>query len=147
VGPVIELLELLASPWNLLWALVGFGFAPGFCLRLIVMLYPSEHPRRRELVAELYTMKRAERPLFVAEQLETALFEGLGARFKLQSRKERDQALVEQLALLINDGRVIDIRIVKKKRVELELEDGFVEICTQDQLDRVIEMNLESRGH
>ncbi len=30
-----ELLEIVTSPWNLLWVLVVFGLAPGLCLRLI----------------------------------------------------------------------------------------------------------------
>jgi ABC-type uncharacterized transport system permease subunit len=77
----------VANPVNLLWILIIFGFAPGFVLRTIVLCYPRKCPRRRELVAELYAMKRYERPLWVAEQIETALFEGLGLR--LAQRRER----------------------------------------------------------
>jgi len=88
-----ELLELVASPLNILWVLLGFGFAPGFCLRLIVLLYPVGHPRRKELVAELYVIKRPLRPLFVAEQLETALFEGIKERRKAgRDKQERARA-------------------------------------------------------
>jgi hypothetical protein len=76
-----ELLQVLTSPWNFLWTLVAFGFAPGFCLRLIVLAYPRDDPRRQELIAELYAVPRINRPLWVAEQLEVALFEGLGQRF------------------------------------------------------------------
>ena len=72
-----ELLDVAASPWSLVLVLIVFGFAPGACLRLIVLLYPRGHPRRAELIAELYTVPRVERPLWVAEQLEVALFEGL----------------------------------------------------------------------
>lgn len=75
-----ELMEVVASWWNLLLVLLVFGFAPGFCLRLIVLAYPRGHPRRAELIAQLYTVPRKERPLWVAEQLEVALFEGLGQR-------------------------------------------------------------------
>ncbi len=60
--------------------LVVFGFAPGFCLRLIVLAYPRSDPRRTELIAELYAVPRIQRPLWVAEQLEVGLFEGLGHR-------------------------------------------------------------------
>ena len=94
VGLMNELLELLASPWNFLWVLVVFGFAPGFCLRLIIRLYPADHPRRRELLAELYAMKRSERPIFVMEQLETAIFEGIGARKHRRSDKNRTVPLL-----------------------------------------------------
>ena len=61
--------------------IVVFGFAPGFCLRLIVLAYPRSDPRRTELMAELYAVPRIERPLWVAEQVEVALFEGLPHRF------------------------------------------------------------------
>jgi len=62
------------------FALLVFGFAPGAALRLIVLLYPRDHPRRRELIGELYRYPRIERPFWVAQQLETALFEGLPGR-------------------------------------------------------------------
>jgi hypothetical protein len=77
-----ELFEAVASWRNLLMVLVVFGFAPGFVLRLLVRLYPKDDPRRRELIAELYAMPRRERPLWVAEQLETVLFEGLPSRIR-----------------------------------------------------------------
>jgi hypothetical protein len=75
-----ELLEAVASWPSLLMVIVVFGFAPGFCLRLIVLAYPRSDPRRRELIAELYAVPRIQRPLWVAEQLEVALFEGLSHR-------------------------------------------------------------------
>ena len=76
-----ELLDTVASWPSLLLVVVVFGFAPGFCLRLLVLAYPRSDPRRTELIAELYTVPRIHRPLWVAEQLETALFEGLPHRF------------------------------------------------------------------
>jgi AAA domain len=75
-----ELLLAVASWQTLLFVLIVFGFAPGFVLRLLVRLYPPRDPRRRELVSELYAMDRIKRPLFVVEQLETVLFEGLPHR-------------------------------------------------------------------
>lgn len=77
---ISELLKVLSSPLDFLWVVVVFGFAPGFCLRLIVRAYPRNDPRRSELIAELYAVPRIKRPLWVAEQLEVALFEGLGHR-------------------------------------------------------------------
>ena len=62
--------------------LAAFGLVPGFLLRLIVRVYPKSHARRRELVAELYTIDYKERPFFVAQQLELAITEGIAARLR-----------------------------------------------------------------
>jgi len=60
-----------------------FGFFPGFVLRLLILLYPADDPRRSELPAEMYVVVgRMERIEWVFQQLETALFEGVGARLK-----------------------------------------------------------------
>jgi hypothetical protein len=82
-----ELLDTVVSWRSLLLVIVVFGFAPGFCLRLLVRAYPRSDPRRTELIAELYTVPRVERPLWVAEQLETALFEGLPHRLSVVLRE------------------------------------------------------------
>ncbi|MGH3936558.1 MAG: hypothetical protein ACRDS1_16530 [Pseudonocardiaceae bacterium] len=84
-----ELLEAVASWPSLGLIVVVFGFAPGFCLRLIVFVYPRSDPRRAELIAELYAVPRIQRPLWVAEQLEVALFEGLGHRVSAVIRRRR----------------------------------------------------------
>jgi hypothetical protein len=75
-----ELLDTVASWPSLLLVVLVFGFAPGFCLRLLVLAYPRSDPRRTELIAELYVVPRIHRPLWVAEQLEIALCEGLPHR-------------------------------------------------------------------
>jgi hypothetical protein len=49
-------------------------------MRLLRLIYPKDDPRRAELLAELYAMKWIERPLFVGEQLETVLCEGVPVR-------------------------------------------------------------------
>lgn len=72
--------HVLAWPTFLL-ALLVFGFAPGTALRIIVLVYKREDPRRQELLSELYHVSRIERPFWVAEQLELALVEGLRDRF------------------------------------------------------------------
>lgn len=82
-----ELLEVAASWPSLLLVLLVFGFAPGFCLRLIVLMYPRSNPRRAELIAELYAVPRIQRPLWVAEKLEVALFEGLAHRVSAAIRR------------------------------------------------------------
>jgi hypothetical protein len=77
---ITELLKAAASWPSLMLIVLTFGFAPGFCLRLIVLAYPRNDPRRAELVAEIYAVPRIQRPFWVAEQLEVALFEGLPHR-------------------------------------------------------------------
>jgi hypothetical protein len=82
-----ELLKALTSPWNFLLVVLVFGLAPGLCLRVIVLAYPRDDPRREELIAELYGVPRITRPLWVAEQLEVALFEGLAHRVSAAIRR------------------------------------------------------------
>jgi DNA-binding transcriptional MerR regulator len=88
------MLELVV--WPLLMGLVLLGLLPGASLRLIVRIYPKGHPRRRELVAELYTIDYQKRLFFVAQNLELALFEGLPARWK-RRRRRSDVAGAEAL--------------------------------------------------
>ncbi len=77
---MITMMHAILS-WRLLvLALLVFGFAPGATLRLIVLMYMKDDPRRDELIAELYVVPRTERPFWVMEQLETAIFEGLKDR-------------------------------------------------------------------
>ncbi|WP_336156711.1 hypothetical protein [Amycolatopsis sp. VC5-11] len=79
---VTELLQSVASWPTLLIAILLYGFAPGFVLRLVVMVYERDDPRRAELIAELYEVPRLKRPFWVAEQIETAIFDGLGPRIR-----------------------------------------------------------------
>jgi hypothetical protein len=79
-----------------------FGFLPAFVLRVIVRLYPKNDPRRRELIAELYILKRFERPMWVAEQIETGLFEGPSARRR--ERRARRSAYVPGCRSRIEPG-------------------------------------------
>ena len=73
-------LDLVLSWQAFLLVLLVFGFAPGAVLRLIVHAFPAGDLRRHELLAELHVVPWAERPLWVAAQLEVALFEGLWGR-------------------------------------------------------------------
>jgi hypothetical protein len=61
-------------------AMVALGFAPSIVIRIIVLAFERSDARRRELLAELYRVPRWERPLWVAEQVEVALIEGIGGR-------------------------------------------------------------------
>ena len=84
-----DLLQAVASWQALVGALILFGFAPGVALRTILLIYPRSHPRRAELIGELYCYPRWERPFWVAEQLEVAIFEGLPGRRKNTLRQLR----------------------------------------------------------
>jgi hypothetical protein len=75
-----ELLQAVASWQALGGVLLLFGFGPGVVLRTVLLIYPKSHPRRRELIGELYACPRWDRPLWVAEQFEVAIFEGLSHR-------------------------------------------------------------------
>jgi Uncharacterized protein conserved in bacteria (DUF2314) len=75
-----EFLNAIVSWETFLISLLVFGFAPGAVLRLIVLAFRRDDPRRREMLAELYRVPRLERPYWVFEQLEVALFEGIWER-------------------------------------------------------------------
>jgi hypothetical protein len=75
-----ELLNAIVAWKTFLVALLVFGPAPGAVLRLIVLAFRPDDPRRRELLAELHRVPRWERPFWVLQQLEVAPVRGhLGA--------------------------------------------------------------------
>lgn len=64
-------------------ALLIFGFLPGAVVRVIAGLaFTRDDPRRAEMIAEVYEVPRWARPMWVFQQLEVALFEGVGPRLK-----------------------------------------------------------------
>jgi len=75
-------LDAVLSPVTFVLILLIYGFAPGALLRIIVLAFRADDPRRAELRAELYAVPRLERPLWVAEQIEVAIWEGLWGRLK-----------------------------------------------------------------
>ena len=82
-------------------ALLVFGLAPGIVLRLLLLIYPRGHPRRSELLAELYAVPMVLRPFWVAQQLEVALFEGLPSRWATRHRMSpKGRARVLTLAVV-----------------------------------------------
>ncbi|MGW5227484.1 hypothetical protein ACWEP5_21365 [Nocardia niigatensis] len=122
------ILEVVAS-WKtlsaFLLAVAVFGFFPGFVLRLIVRIYPRDDPRRRELPAELYTVKLLMRPFWVAEQLETVLFDGTESRFlKWHTARVEEQMKADALEALdraamrvitergVSDDDVIHVEVI-----------------------------------
>jgi hypothetical protein len=77
---VTEFVDAVASLKSLLLVLLVFGFAPGAVVRLISLVFHRDDPRRQEMRAELHAVPRLERPLWVAQQLEVVIFEGLRDR-------------------------------------------------------------------
>lgn len=106
-----EILAGLTSWQALVIGLLVFGLAPGILLRAIVLLYRSDDPARREVLAELRAVPRWERPFWVAEQLEAALFEGFVARVRIAIAYKRGfrsgQREVQRTLLDHLDGRRI----------------------------------------
>jgi DNA-binding transcriptional MerR regulator len=110
VGAVLMFsLTFHSMTWPMvLIVLFAWGFAPGAVLRLIVLLFPKGDPRRLELLGELHAVPRLERPLWVLEQLEVGLFEGLRHRWD-RGRAHKQVATPEPLEqrLLFADDVVI----------------------------------------
>ncbi|MEX1142596.1 MAG: DUF2314 domain-containing protein [Thermoleophilaceae bacterium] len=118
--------------------LVGYGFAPGAALRLIVLAFPRDDFRREELLAELYAVPRRERPVWVFEQLEVALSEGLLGRarwaatgrvihrWRLKSGLERHRESPSTFEVPSDDEK---ISIAPRMSVKLifEMRDGWGE--------------------
>jgi hypothetical protein len=130
--------QLLAWP-TLGIALLVFGFAPGAVMRLIVLFYRRGNPRRQELLGELYAVPRIERPFWVVEQLEVALFEGLRDRIKASLdkaakragrklihlemlREEMDANGLRKVTVALSDGTVL----------QAEPDDPFVSLLADD---------------
>ena len=96
-------------------ALFVFGLAPGAALRLIVLAFRRDDPRRRELLAELRAVPRIERPFWVSEQLEIALFEGLSSRFghwRMQWAIHRGRSLgyfANRSLLVTSEGKLLAV--------------------------------------
>jgi Uncharacterized protein conserved in bacteria (DUF2314) len=75
-----EFLSAIVSWKTFVVSLLVFGFAPGAVLRVLVLAFHRDDPRRSEMLAELYRVPRLERPYWVFEQLERALAEGVYER-------------------------------------------------------------------
>jgi len=89
-----------------------FGVAPGFCLRLIVMAFPRGHDRRKELLAEFYEVPYAKRPLWVASQLEVAVFEGFGSHLaKLANKLKTRRAAVYAVDIVPTNAGRLDLAV------------------------------------
>ena len=77
-----EVLPFLVSWQTWVSVVLMFGIAPGLMLRLISLAFHPSDPRRKELLGELPHVPYLERPLWVAQQLEVAVCEGLRDRIE-----------------------------------------------------------------
>jgi hypothetical protein len=93
-------LILNAFTWpTLAIAVLVFGFAPGVALRVIVLAFRDDL-RRKELLAELHTVPRLERPFWVAEQLEVASLR-VCATVSLRGVANRSLRLIKMISQLL----------------------------------------------
>ena len=121
---MVELFDAVTSWRSVLVAVGAFGFAPGFVLRLAVKIYPRDDPRRQEVIADLYVMRRIERPFYVAEQLETVLVEGLPERLsRMASRVLRPQRVRRRIRRIRQLAHIIDVVAYGTEGGELSTED------------------------
>lgn len=77
--------DMLSAPTSLqalVLVLLVFGVAPGLALRFMTLAFHRDDPRRDELRAELHVVPTLERPVWVAQQLETVIFDGLRDRIE-----------------------------------------------------------------
>ena len=81
-----DLLEALKSPWQFLLAAIFIGFIPRLILRVVLFAYRKDNPHRREILAEYFAVPRIWRLIWVFEQAEAALFEGLPERWSKRRR-------------------------------------------------------------
>ena len=91
---MLELLDGLRAWQLLIVALAVYGFFPGVVLRFILLAFRRSDPRRAEMLAELRAVTRWERPFWVAEQAEVALFEGLLERIRSRLRTSRTRSAI-----------------------------------------------------
>jgi hypothetical protein len=82
------------SPGVLLLASAAVGAAllltvalmPDKVLRVLLQIYPKGHPRRVELEAEFFAMRRREQVAWLAELVEVVLFDGIPARMHARTQ-------------------------------------------------------------
>jgi hypothetical protein len=94
---MLELLEGLKAWQVLIVALAVYGFLPGLALRIILLGFRRNDPRRAEIRAERAAVPRWELPFWVADQLERALFEGLFERIRSRLTTSRRRTVPADL--------------------------------------------------
>ncbi|MGW5721582.1 hypothetical protein ACWEVP_35785 [Amycolatopsis sp. NPDC003865] len=120
-----------------------FGTAPMLVLRVAVLLYPPNHPRRRELVAEIFEVPYKERILWIASQIVTIAFEGISARIKHLARSRGDakengdesEDSVRSLKSRLGEDGIPLIAILRHPQPVPDGGRDFREILFTEQLD------------
>lgn len=120
-----ELIDAAVVWPTLLVALAIFGAAPNLALRLLLRAYPKDHPRRAELWAELQVVPRWERPFWVCEQVDGALFEGLKSRRRRKAVQGHDISLDFALRILRTGSSVVVLSASGRPVAELNPGDSF----------------------
>lgn len=138
-----DMTALLTWP-TLIVALAVFGVAPGVVLRLIVLLYRRDNPRRQELLGELYGVPRIERPFWVAEQLEVAFFEGLRDRFRAWLAKWLADRTAE---LAAEHARKLDLAGERAFMLELGVHEREAQLRAREARLRGQEARRIAREH
>lgn len=67
--------------WRTWLAMVVLVFTPGLILRVALLVYPRGDERRIELLAEMYAVPVWRRPLWVIQQVEVVVWEGIPERW------------------------------------------------------------------
>lgn len=113
-------------PVGLMTVGVAFALLPGLILRLVVLAYPKDHPRRPEVLAEFYSIPYPSRVLFVIETCEMSVSEALPARLR-SAKSSIDRRAVKKA-----------IRVLSKEYASGDRERliaDLVEMCS----DRTLE--------
>jgi hypothetical protein len=125
----------MMSPWySVLVAAVILAFValPGAFLRLGVLLFPKDHERRCELVAELYHVPRWKRPVWVAGNLIRCFSEGPLVRIQAKQvkkavylRLKREQAERELDQAMREWGRNQGMNVTDRGPIPKEVVDAY----------------------
>jgi len=136
-----DIISVAAGAWyhlplGILIVGVTFGFMPGLVLNLGVLIYPKDHPRRKELIAELHEVPYFKRAFWVFYALQLAVTEGISARidvirdrrfYRLCDRREAVlQDLNRQLANFTGDYHVEAYSKSRNRLCWLVVKDGKV---------------------
>ena len=133
-----EMVDLIVSWPSFAGVLIVFGFAPRAVLRIIVLAFERDDPRRDELLAEVNAVPRLERPFWVAEQLEVAVFEGLRDRvvwlatgrvihrWRLGSGVESNRLYPDTFEIPTDDDKAA-IKTGDSVRAMFQMRDGWCE--------------------
>ncbi|HYQ69075.1 hypothetical protein [Actinophytocola sp.] len=96
------------------------GFLPTFVLRVGLLFYPKDHPRRAEFIAELATIPWRERPKWVAGMLPHCLFEGPSARLRQRRALKVEKEARQSLSLALEQGGSVLAIIVTKDFMDMQ---------------------------